>query len=220
MELISGAFVTILTNDSPSRGRKNDETMVICCAPVTCSITVQAPPDRISARWTSHTTSRFKVGASPMTNGHCAQVLKLKRKRMSIRAMMGAPARGAAVMYFRRIEAQRNAVAEYLNGGNCSLVKEFVEVESGKNTDRPKLAEAIKAFKRQDTPLYRCMSRPPMRRVTSRYRSCEQDMERDGSDLWRYRSLVGLPQACPSNQSLLRAIPVNTTPHQDFADIS
>ena len=29
MELISGAFVTILTNDSPSRGRKNDETMVI-----------------------------------------------------------------------------------------------------------------------------------------------------------------------------------------------
>jgi hypothetical protein len=88
MELISGAFVTILTNDSPSRGRKNDETMVICCAPVTCSITVQAPPDRISARWTSHTTSRFKVGASPMTNGHCAQVLKLKRKGMSIRAIM------------------------------------------------------------------------------------------------------------------------------------
>src|SRR5215467_6708163 len=43
------------------------------------------------------------------------------------------------------IEAQRNAVSEYLNGGNWSLVKEFVEVESGKNTDRPKLAEAIKA---------------------------------------------------------------------------
>jgi DNA invertase Pin-like site-specific DNA recombinase len=43
------------------------------------------------------------------------------------------------------IEAQRNAVAEYLNGGNWSLVKEFVEVESGKNTERPKLAEAIKA---------------------------------------------------------------------------
>jgi DNA invertase Pin-like site-specific DNA recombinase len=43
------------------------------------------------------------------------------------------------------IEAQRNAVAEYLDGGKWSLVKEFVEVESGKNTDRPKLAEAIKA---------------------------------------------------------------------------
>lgn len=43
------------------------------------------------------------------------------------------------------IEAQRNSVAEYLNGGNWKLVKELVEVESGKNTDRPKLAEAIQA---------------------------------------------------------------------------
>ena len=43
------------------------------------------------------------------------------------------------------IEAQRNSVAEYLNGGNWSLVKEYVEVESGKRTDRPMLAEAIKA---------------------------------------------------------------------------
>jgi hypothetical protein len=42
------------------------------------------------------------------------------------------------------IEAQRNAVAEYLNGGNWAMVKEFVEIESGRNTDRPKLAEAIK----------------------------------------------------------------------------
>jgi len=40
------------------------------------------------------------------------------------------------------IEAQRNGVAEYLNGGNWAMVKEFVEIESGKNTDRPKLAEA------------------------------------------------------------------------------
>jgi DNA invertase Pin-like site-specific DNA recombinase len=43
------------------------------------------------------------------------------------------------------IEAQRSAVGDYLNGGNWSLVKEFVEVESGKRTDRPMLAEAIKA---------------------------------------------------------------------------
>ena len=43
------------------------------------------------------------------------------------------------------IEAQREAVLNYLNGGNWSLVKEFVEVESGKHTDRPMLAEAIKA---------------------------------------------------------------------------
>jgi DNA invertase Pin-like site-specific DNA recombinase len=43
------------------------------------------------------------------------------------------------------IEAQRNSVAEYLNGGNWKLVREYVEVESGKRTDRPMLAEAIKA---------------------------------------------------------------------------
>jgi DNA invertase Pin-like site-specific DNA recombinase len=43
------------------------------------------------------------------------------------------------------IEAQRNSVSEFLNGGSWKLVKEFVEVESGKRSDRPRLAEAIKA---------------------------------------------------------------------------
>jgi DNA invertase Pin-like site-specific DNA recombinase len=43
------------------------------------------------------------------------------------------------------LEAQRHAVADYLNGGQWRLIKEFVEIESGKRTDRPKLAEAIKA---------------------------------------------------------------------------
>jgi DNA invertase Pin-like site-specific DNA recombinase len=43
------------------------------------------------------------------------------------------------------LEAQRQQVADFLNGGNWQLVKEYVEVESGKNTDRPVLAEALKA---------------------------------------------------------------------------
>jgi DNA invertase Pin-like site-specific DNA recombinase len=43
------------------------------------------------------------------------------------------------------LEAQRKAVDDFLNGGNWQLVKEFVEVESGKNSDRPVLTEAIKA---------------------------------------------------------------------------
>ncbi len=44
------------------------------------------------------------------------------------------------------LEAQRHAVAEYLNGGQWKLVKEFTEVESGKRDDnRPQLAEAFKA---------------------------------------------------------------------------
>ncbi|MGD0635064.1 MAG: recombinase family protein [Beijerinckiaceae bacterium] len=43
------------------------------------------------------------------------------------------------------IEAQRATVAGFLNGGNHSVITEFVEVESGKRNDRPKLAEAFKA---------------------------------------------------------------------------
>ncbi len=41
------------------------------------------------------------------------------------------------------LEAQRAAVASYLNGGAWKLVSEFVEVESGKRNDRPHLAQAL-----------------------------------------------------------------------------
>src|SRR5712664_4505406 len=41
------------------------------------------------------------------------------------------------------VEAQRQAVETYLNGGKWTLVKEFVEVESGKRADRPELAKAL-----------------------------------------------------------------------------
>jgi hypothetical protein len=44
-----------------------------------------------------------------------------------------------------RLEAQRAAVDCYINGVAWKLVKEFVEVESGKNDDRPVLAQALKA---------------------------------------------------------------------------
>jgi DNA invertase Pin-like site-specific DNA recombinase len=42
------------------------------------------------------------------------------------------------------LEAQREAVTCYLNGGAWTLIAEVVEVESGKRNDRPKLAEAIR----------------------------------------------------------------------------
>jgi DNA invertase Pin-like site-specific DNA recombinase len=41
------------------------------------------------------------------------------------------------------LEAQREAVATYLDGGSWQLVAEFIEVESGKNNERPKLAAAL-----------------------------------------------------------------------------
>jgi len=43
------------------------------------------------------------------------------------------------------LEAQRKAVDDFLNVGDGKVVKEFVEVESGKKVDRPILADAIKA---------------------------------------------------------------------------
>ena len=41
------------------------------------------------------------------------------------------------------LEAQREAVSGYLNGGKWTLVSEIVEVESGKRADRPELAKAL-----------------------------------------------------------------------------
>jgi DNA invertase Pin-like site-specific DNA recombinase len=42
------------------------------------------------------------------------------------------------------LEAQREAVAVFLNGGRWTLVEEVVEVESGKRSDRPQLARALR----------------------------------------------------------------------------
>lgn len=42
------------------------------------------------------------------------------------------------------LDAQKEAVARYLNGGNWTLTGEFTEVESGKDDTRPKLAAALK----------------------------------------------------------------------------
>lgn len=42
------------------------------------------------------------------------------------------------------MEAQREAINRYLNGGQWELLAEFVEVESGKKDDRPELLKALK----------------------------------------------------------------------------
>jgi DNA invertase Pin-like site-specific DNA recombinase len=43
------------------------------------------------------------------------------------------------------LEAQREAVETYLNGGKWSIAAEFTEVESGKRADRPEFAKALAA---------------------------------------------------------------------------
>lgn len=51
------------------------------------------------------------------------------------------------------IEAQREAVARYLNGGSWSIVAEFTEVESGRKADRPELESALAACRVHRAPL-------------------------------------------------------------------
>ena len=41
------------------------------------------------------------------------------------------------------LEAQRSTIASYVNGQGEETVKEFIEIESGKNNDRPELAQAL-----------------------------------------------------------------------------
>lgn len=45
------------------------------------------------------------------------------------------------------IHAQRDAIKRYLSGNNGLVLGEYVEVESGKKKDRPKLTEALKHCK-------------------------------------------------------------------------
>ena len=51
------------------------------------------------------------------------------------------------------LEAQREAVMNYLNGGRWTLIGEFTEIESGKRSDRPQLAAALAACKKQKAKL-------------------------------------------------------------------
>lgn len=46
------------------------------------------------------------------------------------------------------LDAQREAVRQFLTGRSAVIVSEFVEVESGGNDDRPKLKEALVACRR------------------------------------------------------------------------
>ncbi len=63
-------------------------------------------------------------------------------------------ASGCYVAYFRvstdrqgrsglGLDAQRDAVAAFLDGGDCKVVAEFQEVESGRDDDRPELDKAV-----------------------------------------------------------------------------
>lgn len=51
------------------------------------------------------------------------------------------------------LEAQRKAVEDWLDGGRHKTLGEFIEIESGKNADRPELAKAIAASRKHKATL-------------------------------------------------------------------
>lgn len=51
------------------------------------------------------------------------------------------------------LDAQKKAVADYLNGGQWELLQEFVEVESGRRKDRPQLKAALDVCRREKATL-------------------------------------------------------------------
>ena len=51
------------------------------------------------------------------------------------------------------LEAQREAISNYLNGGRWQMVQEFTEVESGKRSDRPELEKALRLCRVQKCTL-------------------------------------------------------------------
>ena len=73
-------------------------------------------------------------------------------------------AQGAFVAYYRvstarqgasglGLEAQRETVRRYLNGGEWTIKAEFVEVESGRKSDRPELGRALATARLHRVPL-------------------------------------------------------------------
>ena len=51
------------------------------------------------------------------------------------------------------LEAQQTAVEQHLAGGNWDLIESYTEIESGKRNDRPELAKALAACKRNRATL-------------------------------------------------------------------
>ena len=103
----------------------------------------QCVPARAAVRrsiWTQARSTRgrmYRRGGRPLrsTNTRCS-TFSGENRSMATGKKQGARGFG--------IEAQRNGVANYLNGGRWTLLQEFVEVESGAKSDnRPQLAAAL-----------------------------------------------------------------------------
>jgi hypothetical protein len=81
------------------------------------------------------------------------------------------------------IEAQRQAVATYLNGGNWRIIAEFTEVESGKRSDRPALDKALAAARVHQVPLV--VAKVDLPALSPSCRVCSRPASMCGSPIFR-----------------------------------
>ena len=95
------------------------------------------------------------------------------------------------------LEAQRAAVAGYLNGGDWRIVGEFTEVESGKRSDRPQLDAALAMARVHRAPVVVAK----VDRLSAPLPSCR--------DCWKLASMYALPICRRS-----RAPPDNSCSHK------
>jgi DNA invertase Pin-like site-specific DNA recombinase len=75
----------------------------------------------------------FVTGVTQVAKGNFVSYLRVSTQKKGVSGL--------------GLEAQREAVAGYLNGGSWKLIQEVVEIESGKRNDRPALAEAMRLCK-------------------------------------------------------------------------
>ncbi len=73
------------------------------------------------------------------------------------------------------LDAQREIIRNYLQGE--SPISEFVEIESGRKTDRPKLQEALKLCRREKATLIVAKLDRLSRNVAFTSRLLESDVE-------------------------------------------
>jgi DNA invertase Pin-like site-specific DNA recombinase len=97
--------------------------------PATRSLLDLAPSDFANRAGDGRWTHPIAHGVTEMANGRFITYLRVSTDKQ------GQSGLG--------LEAQRKAVADYLNGGNWQLIAEHVEVESGRKSDRPALEAAL-----------------------------------------------------------------------------
>ena len=83
---------------------------------------------------------------------HSVDLTHVSSGHSSLRCLLSSQYRPAGTKRLRT-DAQRKAIADYLNGGAWELVGEFTEVESGKKSERPELARAMDACRKHKARL-------------------------------------------------------------------